>query len=314
MPCPFPGPRRASCPNIADRACAYGIPGEVVDGMDALAVRGAVAHAVERARRGEGPTLIEAKTYRWYGHSHSDPRAYRTKDEEAAWKQRDPIRVLKDDLEAVGLLREPEYDQLDEAVQEKLDKAMAFSEASPEPDPTRIGNRRLCALEVHGRRHRGRARSARARAQRSQHAADRLLASADRGDARRDAARLGRVHSWARTWACTAARMARRAACGRNSANGACSIRRSPRPRSAARRSARRWPGCARGRDHVRRLHSAGDGSNRQSGREEPLHVRRQDHGADGHSHRRRRRPRALPRITRKASNRCGRTSPGSTS
>ncbi len=60
-------------PDIADRACAYGIPGEVVDGMDALVVREAVTRAVERARRGEGPTLIEAKTYRYYGHSHSDP-------------------------------------------------------------------------------------------------------------------------------------------------------------------------------------------------------------------------------------------------
>src|SRR5512136_2247378 len=122
-------------PDIASRACAYGIPGEVVDGMDVLAVRGAVSKAAERARRGEGPTLIEAKTYRWFGHSHSDPRAYRTKDEEAAWKKRDPIHVMKENLEAVGLLREPEYEQLDQAVQEKLDRAMAFSNASPEPDP-----------------------------------------------------------------------------------------------------------------------------------------------------------------------------------
>ncbi len=79
-------------PDIADRACAYGIPGEVVDGMDALVVREAVAEAVERARRGEGPTLIEAKTYRYYGHSHSDPRAYRTRDEEAEWKRPRPDR------------------------------------------------------------------------------------------------------------------------------------------------------------------------------------------------------------------------------
>ena len=75
------------------------MPGEVVDGMDVLAVRGSVAKAAERARNGEGPTLIEAKTYRWYGHSHSDPRAYRTRDEEAEWKKRDPITVLKENLE-----------------------------------------------------------------------------------------------------------------------------------------------------------------------------------------------------------------------
>jgi 2-oxoisovalerate dehydrogenase E1 component len=133
-----PWPKASKLPNIADRACAYGIPGEVVDGMDALAVRGAVQRAAERARRGEGPTLIEAKTYRWYGHSHSDPRAYRTKDEEAEWKQRDPIRVLKDGLEAVGMLREPEYDLLDTTVQAKLEAAVSYADASPEPDPREL--------------------------------------------------------------------------------------------------------------------------------------------------------------------------------
>jgi TPP-dependent pyruvate/acetoin dehydrogenase alpha subunit len=81
--------------NIADRAVAYDIPGKVVDGMDVLAVRGAVVQAAERARRGEGPSLIEAKTYRYYGHSHSDPRAYRTREEEAYWRDRDPIKVQK---------------------------------------------------------------------------------------------------------------------------------------------------------------------------------------------------------------------------
>jgi len=133
-----PWAKASKLPDIATRASAYGIPGEVVDGMDALAVRGAVVRAAERARRGEGPTLIEAKTYRWFGHSHSDPRAYRTKDEEAAWKKRDPIHVMKENLEAVGLLSEPEYEQLDQAVQEKLDRAMAFSNASPEPDPNEL--------------------------------------------------------------------------------------------------------------------------------------------------------------------------------
>jgi len=133
-----PWAKASKLPDIADRASAYGIPGQVVDGMDVLAVRGAVARAAERARQGQGPTLIEAKTYRWFGHSHSDPRAYRTKVEEAEWKQRDPIRVMKENLEAVGLLHEPEFDQIDAAVQEKLDRAMAYSEASPEPDPQEL--------------------------------------------------------------------------------------------------------------------------------------------------------------------------------
>ncbi|MCJ7529563.1 MAG: dehydrogenase E1 component subunit alpha/beta [Anaerolineales bacterium] len=120
-------------PDIASRACAYGIPGEVVDGMDVLAVRGAVKKAAERARRGEGPTLIEAKTYRWYGHSHSDPRAYRTREEEAEWKLRDPIIVMKENLEAVKMLTNSEFEALETAVDEKMEKAMKFSNASPAP-------------------------------------------------------------------------------------------------------------------------------------------------------------------------------------
>jgi pyruvate/2-oxoglutarate/acetoin dehydrogenase E1 component/TPP-dependent pyruvate/acetoin dehydrogenase alpha subunit len=120
-------------PDIASRACAYGIPGEVVDGMDLLAVRGAVKKAAERARRGEGPTLIEAKTYRWYGHSHSDPRTYRTREEEAEWKKRDPITVMKENLESVKMLTDSEFEALETAVDEKMDKAMKFSTASPEP-------------------------------------------------------------------------------------------------------------------------------------------------------------------------------------
>ncbi len=125
-------------PDIASRASAYGIPGEVVDGMDALAVRGAVAKAVERARRGEGPSLIEAKTYRWYGHSHSDPRAYRTREEEAEWKKRDPITVMKENLQAVNMLTEPEFETLEQAVDKKLETAMQFSQASAEPKPEEV--------------------------------------------------------------------------------------------------------------------------------------------------------------------------------
>jgi 2-oxoisovalerate dehydrogenase E1 component len=120
-------------PDIASRACAYGIPGEVVDGMDVLAVRGAVKKAAERARRGEGPTLIEAKTYRWYGHSHSDPRAYRTREEEAEWKLRDPITVMKENLKAVKMLTDSEFEAFETTVDEKMEKAMKFSNASPTP-------------------------------------------------------------------------------------------------------------------------------------------------------------------------------------
>ncbi len=125
-------------PDAAARACAYGIPGEVVDGMDVLAVRGAVKKAVDRARSGKGPTLIECKTYRYYGHSHSDPRAYRTKEEEAAWKARDPINALRDGLIAIGWLTEEEFDRMDETVQAKLETAVQFAQSSPEPSPDEL--------------------------------------------------------------------------------------------------------------------------------------------------------------------------------
>jgi pyruvate/2-oxoglutarate/acetoin dehydrogenase E1 component len=104
--------------------------------MDAIVVRESVARAIERARRGEGPTLIEAKTYRYFGHSHSDPKAYRTKDEENAWRDRDPIEVLKSDMEMIGWLGDGQFEALDRAVEDKMAEAMAFAEASPEPDPT----------------------------------------------------------------------------------------------------------------------------------------------------------------------------------
>jgi len=125
-------------PDIADRACAYGIPGEVVDGMDVLAVRGAVAKAVERARRGEGPTLIEGKTYRHYGHSHSDPRVYRTKDEEKAWWAHDSTTVLQDEMLGLGWLSPEQNKELDAAVKAKLDKAMEYANASPAPDVNEV--------------------------------------------------------------------------------------------------------------------------------------------------------------------------------
>lgn len=121
--------------HIADRAIAYGIPGEVVDGMDVLAVREAVARAVEQARNGRGPTLIEAKTYRYYGHSHSDPRAYRTKDEEKYWRERDPILTLRSKMIETGLLKPEENTAIEECARSKLTTALQFSEISPEPRP-----------------------------------------------------------------------------------------------------------------------------------------------------------------------------------
>ena len=81
--------------NIADRAAAYGIPGAVVDGMDLRAVHAAAGEAVRRARDGDGPTLLECKTYRYMGHSRFEPSSYRTKEELAEWKKRDPIALFR---------------------------------------------------------------------------------------------------------------------------------------------------------------------------------------------------------------------------
>jgi len=119
--------------DIADRAGGYGIPGQVVDGMDVLAVRQAVSEAVERARCGEGPSLVECQAYRWYGHSRSDPRKYRTKDEEAAWKARDPIPTFAARLVEAGIATEAEIDAIEEQVEEAIEEATGFALNSPTP-------------------------------------------------------------------------------------------------------------------------------------------------------------------------------------
>ena len=124
--------------NIADRACAYDMPGKVVDGMDVLAVRQAVDRAVKRARAGEGPTLLECKTYRWYGHSRSDPRAYRTKEEEAAWKVRDPIPNFAAWLVEHGVCTEEEIDAVEAQVEEAIDETTDFALNSPLPSPDEV--------------------------------------------------------------------------------------------------------------------------------------------------------------------------------
>jgi len=116
--------------NISQRAAAYNIEGVTVDGNDVLAVREAISKAAATCRAGNGPVLVECKTYRWRGHSKSDRQAYRTREEVGDWQKRDPIRrfagVLKLDdirLEAMRVKAAAE-----------IDAAIAFAEASPEPD------------------------------------------------------------------------------------------------------------------------------------------------------------------------------------
>ncbi len=123
--------------DVAGRAAGYGIPGVVVDGNDVLAVHEAAAAAVTRARAGEGPTLIECKTYRWRAHTERpgavDPRPA---EEIAAWMARDPIQRLIDDLkQQQGQYSDAEFQALDEDVIAAIEASVAFAEASPFPAP-----------------------------------------------------------------------------------------------------------------------------------------------------------------------------------
>ena len=124
--------------DVAARAAAYDIPGVVVDGMDPLAVYEAVSAALERARRGDGPTLLECKTYRWYGHSRSDPRKYRTKEEEQHWRERDPITVFGRRLVEAGLATQEDVDAVEAGAEASVQKATEFALASPWPDPAGV--------------------------------------------------------------------------------------------------------------------------------------------------------------------------------
>ncbi|HEY3111414.1 MAG TPA: dehydrogenase E1 component subunit alpha/beta [Chloroflexota bacterium] len=125
--------------DVAARAAGYGIPGVVVDGMDVLAVYQAAAEAVARARRGEGPTLIEARTYRYYGHFvGDDPHRYRTVEEEQAYRARDPIGQLRSVVTRQELLSEAELEAVDRRVAELIEEAVEFAESSPLPDPREV--------------------------------------------------------------------------------------------------------------------------------------------------------------------------------
>jgi len=122
-----------SIENIADRAAGYGMPGVVVDGNDILAVYEAVRGACERARRGDGPTLVECKTYRWKGHSKSDQQRYRTREEVATWKEKDPIARFRARLIEEGVIKEEEAQMIEEEAQEIIEAAVRFAQESPEP-------------------------------------------------------------------------------------------------------------------------------------------------------------------------------------
>ncbi|WP_204668104.1 thiamine pyrophosphate-dependent dehydrogenase E1 component subunit alpha [Gracilibacillus alcaliphilus] len=119
--------------HIADRASSYGIPGLSIDGNDIMEVMNTVDEAVKHARGGNGPTLIEAKTYRWKGHSKSDAKKYRTREEEKEWRDKDPIARLKEQLIAEGILTEAKARQLRDEAKREIEDSVEYAKNSPEP-------------------------------------------------------------------------------------------------------------------------------------------------------------------------------------
>lgn len=134
-----PAARGVAARSIADRGAAYAMPGMAVDGNDAIELRAVVELAIERARAGDGPTLIEAQTYRVSGHLVADPAPYRSADEVDAWRARDPLARLRARLVAAGRLDDASDSALRERVQREVAEAMALAAADPEPAAAAIG-------------------------------------------------------------------------------------------------------------------------------------------------------------------------------
>ncbi|MBD1837123.1 pyruvate dehydrogenase (acetyl-transferring) E1 component subunit alpha [Coleofasciculus sp. FACHB-64] len=130
--------RATSVPEIFKKAHAFGMAGVEVDGMDVLAVRAVAQEAIARARAGEGPTLIEALTYRFRGHSLADPDELRSKNEKEYWFARDPIKKLAAHLVEHNLVDQEELKEIDRKIQAVIDDAVQFAEESPEPDPSEL--------------------------------------------------------------------------------------------------------------------------------------------------------------------------------
>jgi len=130
--------RAMSLEDISQKAKAYEIAGEFVDGMDVLAVREATQRAVERARKESLPTLLEVRTYRFMGHSMSDPGKYRTRAEIEKYQERDPLKLFAATLRETDTVSEDEFAELENRVSDEVAKAVKFAEESPQPDPEEL--------------------------------------------------------------------------------------------------------------------------------------------------------------------------------
>src|SRR5437016_9092990 len=130
--------RAMSLQNISEKACAYELESEYVDGMDVLAMRHATQRAVKRAREQSAPTLIEARTYRFMGHSMSDPGKYRTRAEIEKYQERDPIKLFTATLTENDILTDKAIEDLEAEIKEEVEHAVRFAEESPEPEPEEL--------------------------------------------------------------------------------------------------------------------------------------------------------------------------------
>ena len=133
-----PVSQSTSVKDISVRAKAYDMPGETVDGNDPEAIDAAFGRALARAKAGEGPSLIECKTYRWMGHWTGDPQTYRTREEVESWKKRDPIKHWREHLIAEGMYTAEELDAMDKQADDETQAATDFALNSPEPDPAHV--------------------------------------------------------------------------------------------------------------------------------------------------------------------------------
>ncbi len=133
-----PVSQSTSVKDISVRAKAYDMPGETVDGNDPESIDAAFGRALARAKAGEGPSLIECKTYRWMGHWTGDPQTYRTREEVESWKKRDPIKHWREHLIAEGMYTAEELDAMDKQAEDETQAATDFALNSPEPDPAHV--------------------------------------------------------------------------------------------------------------------------------------------------------------------------------
>jgi len=130
-----PATMQAGIKDFSDRAKAYGFPGVTIDGNDVIEVHKTAVKAIDNARKGKGPTLIECKTYRWYGHSEIDPADYRSQEELEKWKKLDPIPRAEKILTDMGILDKPKREALVQTINQEIDEAVEICEKAEYADP-----------------------------------------------------------------------------------------------------------------------------------------------------------------------------------